>query len=234
MLEPPGRRTLLGVGDPRAVRRILAEEAERLGPVALATLPRLGVGPAVRGAPAQEGPPLAADQDVPRVVRDALGVTPATAWDRLVTRTAPDGPADGGAAVDRLDPAQDAAAIRACLAEANPGSSADPAHPGEAAWFGVRTAGGSLAGVIGAARRRGDPGGSDLSWHLHGLGVRPGHRAQGIGAALTAAATTSGLTAGADWVSLGMYADNAPARRLYGRLGFETEARFTTYRPPPA
>lgn len=73
--------------------------------------------------------------------------------------------------------------------------------------------------------------GEPFSWHLHGLAVLPQTRRRGLGAALTAAATAAGLDAGADWVSLGMYADNAGARRLYERLGFVTQARMASYGP---
>ncbi|WP_372595419.1 GNAT family N-acetyltransferase, partial [Actinotalea sp.] len=83
--------------------------------------------------------------------------------------------------------------------------------------------------------RAGEPGAGDLSWHLHGLGVLPSARGRGLGEALTAAATAAGLDAGCDWLSLGMYASNSVARRLYERLGYVVEGRFTTYQPvvPP-
>ena len=84
--------------------------------------------------------------------------------------------------------------------------------------------------MIGAAARPGDPAGSDRSWHLHGLGTVRQARRRGIGGLLTAAATRAGLDCGADWVSLGMYASNEVARRVYRRLGFAVEGRFTSYR----
>lgn len=230
VLTPPGRRTVLGCGDPAAARRLLAAHADGIGRVDLATLPRLGAGPeGVRGAPDHEGPLLAPDDDVPPGVRDVLGLQAATAWDRLVTHVPP----APGAGAELLDLRRDEPAVRACLAAANPGSQADPSHPDEAAWFGVRD-GGVVVGVIGASRRRGDPGGHDVSWHLHGLGVLPSHRRQGLGAALTATAGAAAFESGVDWVSLGMYADNSPARRVYERLGFQVEGRFTTYRAPRA
>ena len=92
------------------------------------------------------------------------------------------------------------------------------------------------AGRLTAARRDrcrralGDPDGADASWHLHGLGTLPQARGQGIGGLLTAAATREGFDAGVDWVSLGMYASNETARRVYLRLGFAVEGRFTSYR----
>ncbi|MDO8107809.1 GNAT family N-acetyltransferase [Isoptericola sp. b441] len=229
MVRVADRSTLLGRGDPARVRRLLGVRATGLGPVRWATLPRLAAGPAgVSGAPEHEGPWLEAEVDLPASTRTALGIEAATAWDWFATTTPP-GAVPHGDRVDALDPIGDADAIRACLAAANPGSRADPVAPDEAAWFGVTGTDG-LVGVIGASRRAGDPLGADLSWHLHGLGVLPGARGAGLGAALTSAATVAGFAAGADWVSLGMYAANAPARRLYDRLGFVVEGRFTSYR----
>ena len=40
--------------------------------------------------------------------------------------------------------------------------------------------------------------------------------------------------AGAAWVSLGMYADNTAARRLYSALGFVVEGEFSSYGPTGA
>ncbi|MEN1973951.1 GNAT family N-acetyltransferase [Cellulomonas sp. P4] len=166
-----------------------------------------------------------------------LGLLPArTGWEWMVTEQAP--PAvTGEVAVRELDPVADADAIRACLAAANPTTDADPAGPGER-WWGSGAPDGTLAGVIGSGpragrggRRAGEPG-SAGSAHLHGLGVRPGDRGRGLGAALTAAATRALLADGADWVSLGMWDDNDGARRIYHRLGLRTVHRMTTLRHP--
>lgn len=230
-----GRRpVLLGYGDPVEVRRLVAGH-ER--PVQWVTLPRLGEGPGgVHGGPPC-GAGLPDDDDLPPGVRARFGVEAFSSWDRMSTSSAPDQPAPvEGMQPRALDPVEDAPAIRACLAEANPGSRADPGEVGEAAWFGVasgeRT--GHLLGVVGASLRRGDPAGGDLSWHVHGLGVRPAARRLGLGAVLTAAVTRAGLAAGADWVSLGLYASNDGARRVYERLGYRVEGRFTSYRRGPS
>jgi ribosomal protein S18 acetylase RimI-like enzyme len=82
-----------------------------------------------------------------------------------------------------------------------------------------------------ASPRAGRPGGRG-SAHLHGLGVRPGERGRGLGAALTAAAVRRLLADGGDWVSLGMWDDNDGARRIYQRLGLRTVHRLTTLRRP--
>lgn len=224
-LEREVGTVLLGRGDPLAVRALVAEHAP--GPVAWLTLPRLGAGPTgVLGEPEDEGPRHTAAADLDPAVQERLEVRPASAWDWMDTV---ERPAVVDAGVVRLDPDTDHGAILGCLAEANPGTSADPGHPGEAAWFGVR-ADGVLVGVVGAALRPGEPRANGRSWHLHGLGVRPRARGRGLGGTLTAAATAAGIDAGADWVSLGMYASNAAARRVYLRLGFAVEGRFTSYR----
>ncbi|MCB2175903.1 MAG: GNAT family N-acetyltransferase [Actinomycetales bacterium] len=224
-----GRRSVVGTGAPDAARRLVVAAAAEIGRVDWLTLPRLGAGPAgVQGEPEDEGPALEPDRDLPAVVRDRLGVEPATAWDRMALDHAP---GVGSLQAQHLDLALDLDAIRGCLEASNPGSQADPAAPDEAGWFGVRD-GGRLVGVIGASLRAGDPGRSDVSWHLHGLGVLPQARSRGLGQALTATAARAGFDAGADWVSLGMYASNTPARRVYLRLGFAVEGRFTSYRPP--
>ncbi|MCV2394560.1 GNAT family N-acetyltransferase [Actinotalea sp. M2MS4P-6] len=223
-----GRTSLLGRGDPVLVRRLVAARVHAAAP-GWASLPRLGAGPAgVQGAPDDEGPAVEPEDDLPAQTRRRLGLEPVSAWDWLATAERP-AAAPGEADVVRLDAAEDGDAIRDCLRQANPDTSADPGAPGEAAWFGVRD-GDLLIGVIGAGARAGDPAGADLSWHLHGLGVRPHGRRGGLGRALTGAATRAGLASGADWVSLGMYASNAVARRVYERLGFQVEGRFTSYR----
>ena len=220
-----GRTTLLGLGDPTGVRSLLGEPVSR--PVNWMTIPRIGAGPVgVRGEPTHEGDRHSAEADLDPAVQEALAVRPASAWDWMATTRRPTS-VDAG--VVRLDLESDHDAIVACLAEANPNTSTDPAHPDEAAWFGVRTDE-HLLGVIGAGLRRGAPDAADRSWHVHGLGVLPSARGRGLGGALTAAATAAGLEDGLDWVSLGMYASNTPARRVYERLGFAVEGRFTSYR----
>lgn len=222
-----GRRSVVGAGEAGAARALLADAAGELGRVDFLTLPRLGAGPAgVQGEPTHEGRALEPERDLPGSVRQRLGVEPATAWDRMVLERAP---GVGSVEAQRLDLARDLPEIKDCLAASNPGSQADPAAPDEAAWFGLRD-GDRLVGVIGASQRAGDPARHDVSWHLHGLGVLPQARSRGFGRALTATAARAGFDAGADWVSLGMYASNAPARRVYLGLGFEVEGRFTSYR----
>ena len=218
-----GRTSLLGRGDPDAAVRLV----ERW----------LGEGGTAGGVPPLRWMSLPRGGSVPRAVLDGLGLAPFSTWDWMQTDRAP--AAVGGVDVARLDPVADAPAIRACLAVANPGTTADPTHPEEAGWFGVRD-GSRLLGVFGASWRGGpapdeerdEP--SRRSWHLHGLAVLPEARRRGLGAALTAAATQAGLDAGAAWVSLGLYADNDAARRIYTDLGFVVDGEFRSFGPPGA
>ncbi|QGQ19387.1 GNAT family N-acetyltransferase [Cellulomonas sp. JZ18] len=204
---------VLGAGDPDAVAalvRDLAHERRAAGAGALGwlTVPRSTV--------------LGASE------LEALGVAPYSTWDRMSTDEPPPAVA-GEESVVRLGPAE-ADEAAACLAEANPGTRARPGGADDAGWWGVREQG-RLVGVIGAADRLGAADGR-RSWHLHGLGVRPAARGRGLGAALTAAALRAGLGAGLAWVSLGLYADNAVARRLYLRLGMAVDEENASYAAP--
>lgn len=155
----------------------------------------------------------------------ALGLRPRrTGWEWMVIRDRP-APVPAEHRLRPLTPA-DRDATSACLAVANPATEAIPVADGER-WWGVGTPGGPLLGVIGAEQRPGAIDGAG-SWHLHGLGVRPEARGQGLGGALTAGAARALLAEGADWVSLGMWDDNAGARRIYHRLGFRTVHRLVT------
>jgi ribosomal protein S18 acetylase RimI-like enzyme len=168
--------------------------------------------------------------DLPASVCAALHVTPLEpGWDWMSIDATPAPAATDG--VVALDPARDAEAIRDCLAEANPTTEADPSGPREAGWWGSWR-GDRLAGVIGAGRRDG-PDGTPMRWHLHGLGVRPSVRTRGLGTALMVAATRAGFAAGAPWVSLGVWADNARAISIYRRLGYHTDHERRSYRPLP-
>lgn len=209
------RTTLLGRGEPDGAVGLAAEWVGRRRDAGLPLT--AGWMSVPRGA------------HVPEDLLAALGMTPFSTWDWLVADQAPPF-TDAETGIERLDQVAEADAIRACLAESNPGTTAAPDGPDEAAWIGVRDDDGQIVGVFGAALRGGWTAES-FSWHLHGLGVLPSTRGRGLGAALTAHLTRLGLTEGADWVSLGMYADNEAARRIYHRLGYVTEAEFQSYGP---
>jgi ribosomal-protein-alanine N-acetyltransferase len=63
------------------------------------------------------------------------------------------------------------------------------------------------------------------------LAVRPSARRQGLGARLVHAATGRAATTGATRMFLEVAEDNAPARALYGALGFEAAGRRRRYYP---
>ena len=203
--------SVAGYGDGGAAARAvtgLVEARDLRGPVRWVTLPR--------------------DVDLPPGVAAALGVEPLPGWDWLAVDAVP-APQPREDDVVPLDHVRDADAIRECLEAANPGTDADPTGPHEVAWWGVPGPDG-LAGVIGATRRGSDDPTRE-TWHLHGLGVRPTSRRDGLGRALTAAAVRDGLATGTPWVSLGVWADNAPALAIYASLGFRTDHRRRSYRP---
>ena len=170
---------------------------------------------------------------VPAWVLDALRLAPFSQWDWMSIATAPAAPATGeGVLVRELDRVGEADVVLDVLRRANPRSTADPRAEAEVAWWGAFRHE-ELLGAFGARREQGasDDG---FSWHLHGLAVLEEARGAGVGAALTAALTREALARGADWVSLGLYAENDAARRLYRRLGFELLAAMSSYGPVTA
>jgi ribosomal protein S18 acetylase RimI-like enzyme len=56
--------------------------------------------------------------------------------------------------------------------------------------------------------------------YLSSIGTIERARGQGYGRLVTAAAVVDAVAAGSEWVHLGVFADNLPAYRLYGGLGF--------------
>ncbi|TDC47451.1 GNAT family N-acetyltransferase [Jiangella ureilytica] len=141
-------------------------------------------------------------------------------WDWFWTATAPDR-RPGEAAVAELgdDDLDDLAEL---LRASSPRTSAQPGDPSVRAWFGVRDGAGTL--VACAAEHEQVPG----VRHLRAIATHPSFRGRGLAADVTAAATRAALAAGANAVTLGMYADNAVARRLYLRLGFRVGQAFAT------
>ncbi|MDC7120815.1 GNAT family N-acetyltransferase [Cellulomonas fimi] len=212
--------SLFALGDGDRVTDLVESQVRALGSGSV--LDRAGFTDRARWLTVPRGVTPAPD------VLAALRLEPFSTWDWLASDEVPAGwVAD--ARVVRLDPHADAAEIQACLAVANPSTSADPAGPQEAGWWGVHGSAG-LVGVVGATGRGGRDG-RPRSWHLHGLGVVPGARGAGIGTALTATVLAEGLAAGCAFVSLGMYSDNDRARRVYERLGFRTELECASYGP---
>jgi GNAT superfamily N-acetyltransferase len=188
------------VGEPEAAARLVVEAAGTGTPVRAVTVPR--------GAPAL----------LPERLRLAGGKD----WDWFWTdRIGP--PLPGEYLVRWLRPA-DEDDVAALLEASSPRHSARPGEPYVRRWCGIRDAAGLL--VACAAHLEylaGVP-------HLASIATRPDHRGRGLGGAVTAWLTRRLLEEGFPVVTLGMYADNAVARRLYGRLGYRLAHRFTSGR----
>lgn len=95
------------------------------------------------------------------------------------------------------------------------------ARPGQL-WVGVRGPGGALVAVgCSEPSQGGTPS-------LAGIAVRADRRGEGWGAAVTAHLTRRAVLGSSGACTLGMFADNDVARRLYHRLGFTTGAQWTS------
>jgi ribosomal protein S18 acetylase RimI-like enzyme len=60
----------------------------------------------------------------------------------------------------------------------------------------------------------------DGATYLSSIGTRPAFRGRGLGGLVTGTAAGDGIAAGSRWTHLGVYSENADARRVYERLGF--------------
>jgi ribosomal protein S18 acetylase RimI-like enzyme len=60
--------------------------------------------------------------------------------------------------------------------------------------------------------------------YLSSIGTLESVRGSGLGRHVTASAMVDGLHEGSEWIHLGVFAENAPARRLYESLGFSMAA----------
>jgi len=115
--------------------------------------------------------------------------------------------------LDAFDP-MTADAIRTLLAVASPTHWAPPEHPHVTRWAGIVDQHGAvLACVAETLRIPGHP-------HLASVATHPDHRGRGMAVAVTGWMTQELLAEGAPLVSLGMYAHNDIARRVYTRLGY--------------
>lgn len=144
-------------------------------------------------------------------------------WDWMWTDREPDQPPDPR--LVELDDTGDAAALQALNARDSPTAESEPGSGRTEVWLGVRTPDGTIA-AAGALHRTaaGAP-------HLAGVVVAREHRGQGLGAAVTAGLTRAALVADGPVTgvcTLGMYAGNDTARRLYRRLGYRTAQSFTS------
>lgn len=209
--------SLLGVGTPDAAARLLLRADAELRSqgdalrVRRASLPR-GTRTALAARPLRAG-----------VVPAPFDREPGGAWDWFGSTAAP-GMQPGEDHVTELDGPGARDEVARALAAANPHGELPPDEP-RSRWWGWRDDDGVLRGVAGASRRvPGQP------WVLGSIGTDPAWRGRGIAAAVTAAATRAGLEEVA-LVTLGMYADNDAARRVYLRLSYTVAQRFESWRP---
>lgn len=196
-LAPAGGRdrSLLVVGQPAAAAEVLAAHAQE----ALA-------GNRPRSVSLRRG----TWDLLPEDVRRFLDVPRQAHWDWMWTDRDPaEVPAE--AEVRELAVPERTAAIEALQERALPGTHFSVDRPG-ARWYGWSDASGELRAVGGA---------SDFTHavHMGSIATDPGWRGQGLGTAVTTALTRIGVRRFGR-ASLGLYADNDGARRLYERLGF--------------
>lgn len=132
-------------------------------------------------------------------------------WDWLCATRAPSAVAQQ----DRVVPLgpDDEPSIRALLAAGNPRTDARPFEQPDQHWAGVRAADGTLLACgVREPNVAGHP-------HLAGITVHPTARGTGLGLAVTARLTREAVDE-AGVCTLGMYADNGVARRVYTGLGY--------------
>lgn len=141
-------------------------------------------------------------------------------WHWMWSVTAPALALPDGVAVvelDEDDPA-DREAVEAVLDAGYADSFARPGVPGAEAWLGASEAG-ALAAVGVLIRQHSGAG------LIRGVTVLAEHRGRGLGGVLSAALARRAVGGGGT-ATLGVYTDNAPAIRVYERLGFRTAHTF--------
>jgi ribosomal protein S18 acetylase RimI-like enzyme len=154
-------------------------------------------------------------------------------WDFWWTDHEPDAQSlatsyDGSATVTDLDAAD--ARIGPLLDLASPDAPLQPGDPRVVRWAGIEDPErglpdtGGLAAVLAVTRPR-----SGVA-HLNDVATHPARRGRALARLLCGRVTLDALRAGSPAVTLGMYADNDAARRVYAGLGF-TCARGQTSGP---
>jgi GNAT superfamily N-acetyltransferase len=107
-------------------------------------------------------------------------------------------------------------AIVDLLRVASPSHWAPPGHPRVTRWWGVRDTSGTIIACVCDA-----PEPATGIPHLASVATAPSHRGRGLARDLVARAARDLLGEGASFVSLGSYAGNDAAGRVYRDLGFE-------------
>jgi ribosomal protein S18 acetylase RimI-like enzyme len=201
-----GRRgvpTLTAVGRPELAARILLDALEGGSDVRRVTLPRGTL------------------ELLPDALPGGAAIGDGADWDWMWTTDAPPvQPREDEVEVLPADAEHDRL-VAELLDAASPRTSARPGDPQVRTWWGVRANGHLVACGANTEIVDGVP-------HLAGIAVLPSARGQGLGGAVSAAATRAVLAAGAPVCTLGMYADNGAARAVYARLGFRCQHRFSS------
>lgn len=115
----------------------------------------------------------------------------------------------------------DEEAITELLKLVSPGTSAWPGDARVRRWAGVRENGRLLACLADTTATRG-------VGHLSAIAVHTEARGRGLGPSITAWAMRRMREEGDDVVTLGVYADNPVALRMYDRLGFTVDHALTS------
>jgi predicted GNAT family acetyltransferase len=126
---------------------------------------------------------------------------------------------------DRVDWIEESRALSEFLSMASPRRSANPGDSRVRRWAGIVHQERLVAVAAETQHIDGVP-------HLAAIAVDPALRGRGLGGAVTAGITRRLFDEGHSAVTLGMYADNEPARRVYRRLGFEDRHHFASGRTP--
>jgi ribosomal protein S18 acetylase RimI-like enzyme len=195
-------------GDPRH----LAAAAALLDELAGATV---GTDAEVRGVTITRG-----GRDL---LPEGLRVPEPWEWDFWWTVAEPDPAAltttyDGSVGISDLEPGDDR--IGLLLDLASPSAPLRPGDPRVVRWAGIEDpeAGlpdtGGLAAVLAVTRPRSGAA------HLNDVATHPERRGRALARLLCGRVTVDALRDGTPAVTLGMYADNDVARRVYSRLGF--------------
>jgi ribosomal protein S18 acetylase RimI-like enzyme len=181
---------------------------------------------AVLAGDVPQAPTDVASVSVPRGTLETVRLPVGTGddWDFYWTQASPRPRPGESHAVD-LDLAD--RSVRAELDDlvriSSPRASARPGDDRVRRWMGIRDPrDGQL--VACAAHAEHVPGVPVLKT----IATHPGRRGEGLGRDITAAITRRAFAGGAEVVTLGMYADNLPARRAYERLGFTLGAEFSS------
>ena len=153
-----------------------------------------------------------------QVLGDGARVGDGADWDWLRTDVRPRPAPDEG----RVVGVTDETAVRTLLAAASPRHSAAPGDDDVRRWVGVHGTDGGLLAC--AAHTEAVPGVP----HLASIATHPTARGQGLGALVTATLTGRLLDEGFPVVTLGMYADNDVARRMYLRMGYRLDHRWSS------